>query len=272
MIANAEDVLEKFAQLSAIEKKKVVSRILRQSVDIETSELLDEELAIITENDFLGIGKNKVEGFVELVNEYHQFIEFKEDVSKDLLFKLQQDISKEQRNLQRLWEFYHKLILINRKANTPEHNDSRQMLAMGFDEWSKQRKASINSENADSEESKSDLWLLLFTKTSHEFKTALGNTKANIQWRTVGSRVSRYSVIYAFKQGASAEEIALRFSTLDLKQIYSVINAYLQNPKEFEDYFNEQLKQQDEQQRQIENRFSPVGIRQRLIERSQNKR
>ncbi len=91
-------------------------------------------------------------------------------------------------------------------------------------------------------------------------------------WRVQNSRVSKYSVIYAFNQGASAEEIALRFPTLDLKQIYSVINSYLQNPNESDDYFAGQSEQQEEQKRQIENRFSPEGIRQKLLERSQNKK
>lgn len=90
------------------------------------------------------------------------------------------------------------------------------------------------------------------------------------QWRVDGSRVSKYSLINAFKEGASAEEIALRFPTLNLKQIYSVINDYLQHPVEFEQYFNEELEQQEQKKQQIEKRFSSEGIRQKLLERSQN--
>jgi len=91
--------------------------------------------------------------------------------------------------------------------------------------------------------------------------------------RRVGeSRVSLDSVIYAFQEGASAEEIALRFPTLELKQIYSVINFYLQNQAEMEEYLSAQQKRQAELKQQVESRFPPEGIRQKLLERSQNKR
>lgn len=273
MIANAQDILEKFGQLPATEKKKVVSVILRESLDIETSKLSNEELTFDAENNFSETGKSKAEKFVELISEYYFFIEFREDVSKDLLFKLEQDIPRGQQNLQRLWEFYHKLILISQNTNTPEHKNSQQVLNAGFDEWLKRRKNSIENGDLDfDKESENDLRLSLFIDAKIEFKTALGKIKPNIRWHALGSRVSTYSIIYAFKQGASAEEIALRFPTLDLKQIYQVINSYLQNPNEFDDYFAEQLKQQTKRKRQIENRFSPEGIRQKLLERSQNKK
>jgi hypothetical protein len=79
-------------------------------------------------------------------------------------------------------------------------------------------------------------------------------------------------VIYAFHEGASAEEIALRFPTLELVQIYSVISYYLQNREEIDNYLAAQQKQHDELKHQIESRFSPAGIRQRLLERAQNKK
>lgn len=272
MIVNAQDILEKFGHLTTTEKKKVVSVILRESLDIKTSELTDKELTFNAESDFSEIDKNKVEKFVELIIEYYFFIEFREDVSKDLLFKLEQDISKEQRDPQKLWEFYHKLILISRKTNTLKYKNSRHELNAGFNEWLKIRKNSIERGEAGfDEESENDLWLSLFMFASQEFEETLGNIKADIIWQVIGSRVSKYSIIYAFNQGASAEEIALRFPTLDLKQIYSVINSYLQNSNEFDDYFAGQLKRQEEQKRQIENRFSPAGVRQILLERSRNK-
>ena len=61
MIANAQDVLEKFGQLPAPEKKKVVSVILRQSLDIETPELTDEELIINAEEIFLELDRREAE-------------------------------------------------------------------------------------------------------------------------------------------------------------------------------------------------------------------
>ena len=61
MIANAQDVLEKFGQLPVTEKKKVVSVILRQSLDIETPELTDEELILNAEEIFLELDRREAE-------------------------------------------------------------------------------------------------------------------------------------------------------------------------------------------------------------------
>jgi hypothetical protein len=61
MIANAQDVLEKFGKLPLTEKKKVVSVILRQSLDIETPELSDEELILNAEETFLELDRREAE-------------------------------------------------------------------------------------------------------------------------------------------------------------------------------------------------------------------
>jgi len=91
-------------------------------------------------------------------------------------------------------------------------------------------------------------------------------------WRVGESRVSLDSVIYAFHEGASAEEIALRFPTLELVQVYSVISYYLQNRDEVENYLAAQQKQHAELKQHIESRFAPAGIREKLLERAQNKK
>ncbi|MCI0488763.1 MAG: DUF433 domain-containing protein [Blastocatellia bacterium] len=91
-------------------------------------------------------------------------------------------------------------------------------------------------------------------------------------WRVGNSRVSLDSVIYAFNEGASAEEIVWRFSTLDLVQVYSVISYYLQNRDEVEDYLRNREQQRAELRREIENRFSPQGIRERLLARRTQKK
>lgn len=58
MITTAQDVLEKFGQLPLPEKKKVVSVILRESLDSETPELSDEELIFNAEEVFLKLDKS----------------------------------------------------------------------------------------------------------------------------------------------------------------------------------------------------------------------
>jgi len=83
--------------------------------------------------------------------------------------------------------------------------------------------------------------------------------------RIGSSRVSLDSVVYAFNEGASAEEIVWRFPTLDLVQVYSVISYYLQNRDEVENYLRAREQQRAELKKEIENRFSPQGIRERLL-------
>lgn len=61
MITTAQDVLEKFVQLPAGEKKKVVSVILRESLDAETPVLSDEELTFNAEEIFLELDRREAE-------------------------------------------------------------------------------------------------------------------------------------------------------------------------------------------------------------------
>lgn len=59
MIVSAQDVLEKFGQLPMPEKKKVVSVILRESLDIKSPELSDEELTLNAEDLFLELDNHE---------------------------------------------------------------------------------------------------------------------------------------------------------------------------------------------------------------------
>jgi uncharacterized protein (DUF433 family) len=59
-------------------------------------------------------------------------------------------------------------------------------------------------------------------------------------WRIADSRVSLDSVVYAFHEGLSAEEIALEFPTLTLIQVYGAIAFYLRNQREIDTYLSGQ--------------------------------
>jgi hypothetical protein len=61
MISNAQDVLEQFGQLPLAEKKKVATVILRESLDIETPEISDEELILNAEEIFSGLDRREAE-------------------------------------------------------------------------------------------------------------------------------------------------------------------------------------------------------------------
>jgi uncharacterized protein (DUF433 family) len=85
--------------------------------------------------------------------------------------------------------------------------------------------------------------------------------------RVAGTRVPLDSVIHAFNEGATPEEIAQDFPTLDLAAIYSVISHYLQNRVEVERYLARRAVQREELRNETEARFNPQGLRERLLAR-----
>lgn len=85
--------------------------------------------------------------------------------------------------------------------------------------------------------------------------------------RLTGTRVSLDSVIFAFSEGATPEEIAQQYPTLNLKDVYAVINYYLQNQTEVETYLAQRQIDRQEIKKEIESRFDPQGIRERLLSR-----
>jgi uncharacterized protein (DUF433 family) len=85
--------------------------------------------------------------------------------------------------------------------------------------------------------------------------------------RVVGTRVSLDSVMYAFSEGATPEEIVQQYPTLNLKDIYAVINHYLQNQTEVEAYLAQRRGERQEMKKEIESRFDPRGVRERLMAR-----
>jgi uncharacterized protein (DUF433 family) len=82
-----------------------------------------------------------------------------------------------------------------------------------------------------------------------------------------GTRVPLDTVIYAFNEGATPEEIAQNFPTLDLASIYAVVGYYLQNRPEVEQYLEQRKVQQEELKKELQARFNPHGLRERLLAR-----
>jgi hypothetical protein len=75
------------------------------------------------------------------------------------------------------------------------------------------------------------------------------------------------TVIGAFKNGCSAEEILLKYPSLNLTDIYAVITYYLWHRQEVEDYLEECRRQEEEVRRENEARFPSQGVRERLLAR-----
>ena len=87
--------------------------------------------------------------------------------------------------------------------------------------------------------------------------------------RVGGTRVTLETVVDAFKRGATAEEIAHQYPSVELSDIYSVLGYYLNQRQEVEAYLGERSADSEAIRTEIESRFDPAGIRDRLIGRSQ---
>jgi uncharacterized protein (DUF433 family) len=85
--------------------------------------------------------------------------------------------------------------------------------------------------------------------------------------RVGNTRVTLDSIVTAFLEGATAEEISYQYPSVGLPDIYAVISYYLRNESEVEKYLQNQKKQAKAVRRQNEKRYNPLGIRERLLVR-----
>ena len=81
------------------------------------------------------------------------------------------------------------------------------------------------------------------------------------------TRVTLDTVIAAFSDGATAEEIVQQYPSLNLADVYQVIGYYLRRPSEVETYLRQRKVQSDAARKQNEARFDPQGVRDRLLAR-----
>lgn len=75
---------------------------------------------------------------------------------------------------------------------------------------------------------------------------------ANGAIRITGSRVSLDSVLYHFNLGATPEQIAHKFPSLRLSDVYATITYYLTHRQTIDEYLRQQKKKDDEVQASIE--------------------
>lgn len=85
--------------------------------------------------------------------------------------------------------------------------------------------------------------------------------------RVGATRVSLDSVVMAFNHGATAEEIVQRYPSLRLPDVYAIIAYYLEARADVERYLRERAAQAAEVRQDLEQRFDPAGIRDRLMAR-----
>ncbi len=82
------------------------------------------------------------------------------------------------------------------------------------------------------------------------------------------TRVTLDTVIAAFSEGATAEEIVQQYPSLNLADVYQVISYYLRQPAPVQQYLRERRTQSDRVRGQNEAKFDPHGVRDRLLARA----
>jgi uncharacterized protein (DUF433 family) len=85
--------------------------------------------------------------------------------------------------------------------------------------------------------------------------------------RVSGTRVTLDTIILAFQQGATAEEIAQQYPSVQLADVYAVITYYLRRRGEVDAYLDRQQQVAASQKQENERRFDPEGVRDRLMAR-----
>lgn len=89
-------------------------------------------------------------------------------------------------------------------------------------------------------------------------------------YRVGSSRVTLDLIVNAFHRGATPEEIAQDFPSLQLSEIYQVIGYYLKHGPELSDYLHRRSTAEHELLAANEAEWSPPGLRDRLLARRTN--
>jgi uncharacterized protein (DUF433 family) len=85
--------------------------------------------------------------------------------------------------------------------------------------------------------------------------------------RVGSTRVTLDTIVFAFREGLSAEEIVEQYSSLDLADVYAAISYFLKRGPEVESYLAERQAEAAKVREQNEARFDIQDLRQRLLAR-----
>jgi uncharacterized protein (DUF433 family) len=86
------------------------------------------------------------------------------------------------------------------------------------------------------------------------------------------TRVTLDTILESFQEGATPEEIVLRYPTLELAAVYEIIGHYLRNRTELNAYLERSRAESEQLRTKNESQFDPIGIRARLLERKNEAR
>jgi uncharacterized protein (DUF433 family) len=85
--------------------------------------------------------------------------------------------------------------------------------------------------------------------------------------RVSRTRVTLDTIVQAFAEGATAEEIAQQYPAVPLADIYSVIGYYLRRQVEVDAYLRARHQQAEQIRQHYEALHNSAGIRERLLNR-----
>jgi|SRR5271154_5629173 len=85
--------------------------------------------------------------------------------------------------------------------------------------------------------------------------------------RIAGTRVTLDTVAEAFREGATAEEIAQQYPSVPLADVYSVLGYLLRHQEEVATYLSQRAEQRKSVRAENERRCDAEGVRARLLAR-----
>ena len=85
--------------------------------------------------------------------------------------------------------------------------------------------------------------------------------------RVAGTRVMLDTVVAAFRDGATAEEIVQQYPALPLAKVYAVLGHVLRHEAEVQEYLQGRERRGLEVRAESERRHPPAGLRERLLAR-----
>jgi uncharacterized protein (DUF433 family) len=85
--------------------------------------------------------------------------------------------------------------------------------------------------------------------------------------RVTGTRVPLETIVTAFDAGATAEEIAQQYASVDLASVHAVVSYVLDHRSEVDEYVVRRRGAAAEMRGEVEARFPPAGVRSRLLAR-----
>lgn len=85
--------------------------------------------------------------------------------------------------------------------------------------------------------------------------------------RVASTRITLDTVVIAFLECCTPEEIKEQYPSLQLSDIYLVVGYYLRHKDEVNSYLADRQRQSELIRAGVESRFEPTGIRNRLLQK-----